>query len=430
MPAVFFILSRKQIPAYFIKIGGVFIFLHVIFPIVNFLIYFFPNASISPSIYKIALQWPGILQSNFPSSLFFGGLLIILLTLASRRVVLSTPLRVVEQDFQPLKYFISGLVLASVLFTCLMLYGHTTGIDFHSLFRKKLGYVSNNDHFKSGGYRVYGFYGHPLTISGVCLAYAIFSWTLLCSFLSNKKTWSWNFLPYNEHKFLPIFFLFVITFANEVCLLISGGRTAAIVGLILLVVIPLFFNLRKNFLATSITVVIICVASFFMAKKLGILSRIETVATSISKRDKLDGGNYRSYFWKTYKQMFLDKPLVGQGNYWLKQGAREEYYNKLGYAELPQKYVAHNVYLEILGTTGLLGFIWISAGIIYLFRTMKKYVFTEESSLKPVGSALLFAFIANLLHGFTQNVYFDSSVVYIYICLIVVVMWSGKTDAA
>ena len=425
IPSLFFILNRKKIPTYFIKIGGIFIFLHVIFPITNFLIYFFPNTAVSQSIYKIGLKWPGILQSNFPSSLFFGGLALILFTLISKKRSVEL---VIVDNFQPLKSFLHGLTYASLVFLGLMLYCHYTGLDLHTIFRKKVEYLSKDDAFATGGYRVFGFYGHPLTIAGVCLTYAIFSWTLLCSFLANRNSFTWTFLRYKDHKYYPVLFLAIITFSNEICLILSGGRTATVVGVALLIIIPLFLNLRKNFFITLVVIFLIGITSFFIAKKAGILERIDVAASSIVNNDTLDPGNYRQYFWRTYEQMFLDKPIFGQGNYWLKQGVREEYYNKLGYEKLPEKYIAHNVYLETLGSVGLFGFIWIVAGLVYLFRMLKKQVFYQESSLKPVSLALIFSFIANLLHAVTQNVFFDSSVVYIYIGLIVVIMWESTNS--
>ncbi len=203
----------------------------------------------------------------------------------------------------------------------------------------------------------------------------------------------------------------------------SGGRTAGVVGITFLIFIPLIFNLRKNFLTTLFLVILIALGSFFIAQKLGLLNRIELVTKSFQNNNSFDSGNNRQYFWRTYEKMFLDKPIIGQGNYWLKQGVREEYYNKLGYESLSEKYIAHNVYLETLGTTGLLGFTWILVCLIYLGKAFKRNIFYKGSSLKPVSCALLLAFIANLLHGFTQNVFFDSSVDYIYLGLIVAVMW-------
>ena len=179
----------------------------------------------------------------------------------------------------------------------------------------------------------------------------------------------------------------------------------------------------KNLVVTLMIVFFIGFASFFMAKKIGLLNRIESTTQSFAKNETFDQGNYRQYFWRTYEKMFFDKPIIGQGTYWLKQGVREEYYNKMGYEKLPEKYIAHNVYLETLGSAGLLGFFWVIFGLIFLCKALNKNIFYKSSKLNPISIAFVFAFIANLIHGITQNVFFDSSVVYIYICLIVVLMW-------
>ncbi len=186
IPSLFIVFKRKKIPTYFIKVGCILMLLHIIFPLISLFIYFFPNISVDQSIYKIALRWPGIMQSNFPSSLFFGGLAFIIFTVISHvRAKNIVPLQLKVLSFcvypqgatresktlyttmQPLKSFLLGLTFASVLFTCLMLYQHYTGINFHSLFRKNIEYLSSDELLQTGGYRVWGFYGHPLTIAGV-----------------------------------------------------------------------------------------------------------------------------------------------------------------------------------------------------------------------------------------------------------------------
>lgn len=425
VPALFFLCMQEKIPSFFTKIGVVFILLHILFPIINFFIYFYPNSYVSPKFYHLSLKWPGILQSNFPSSLFFGGLLLILLTSFSQKRI-SPEKKISLSSIQPLAFFLKGLLPASCFFLFLLLFSHYTGVDLHTLFRKKIGYLSMQDAFQTGGFRVYGFYGHPLTVAGVCLTYTIFSWSLACSFLANNKVHIWNLFEKGRgHQFLTILSLIAIAFLNEICVFLSGGRSATIVGLILIFLISLSCYLRgkKNFYPLFFILCVLSVTSLYFGHKLGILSRIEKTTTSLTQNESLDEGNYRLFFWKTYVKMFLDKPLVGQGNYWLKQGVREDYYNKLGYENLPEKYIAHNIYLEILGSTGLVGLVWICSLLCYLMVILHRNLFSKESHLRPLALPFLLAFIANLLHGITQNVFFDSSVVYIYLCLLMVMMW-------
>jgi hypothetical protein len=443
-PSLYFIYKNKKIPNYFISIGLTYIYLHIVFPIVNFIIYLFPNRLVSQSIYQISLKWPGILQSNFPSTFFFGGLALVIFAFISCKKFNSNKLNT-NLKFMPLKMFLLGLFPASLVFLGILLYSHFTGIDLHTIFRSHIGYLDKLDAFHSGRYRVYGFYGHPLTVAGVCLTYSIFTWSLFNSFATTKNIELYHFLPFYKNKFICLFVLTIVTFTNEICLFLSGGRTAAVAGLVLLIFIPIFYIVKyklstpsknifslqtlKFFILSIIAVSVISISSYFIAKNVGLLERIQLTTNSYSKSSNFDKGNNRQFFWRTYERMFLDNPVFGQGNYWLKEGVREEYYDKImGYANLSEKYIAHNVYLEILGATGLFGFVWIICGLIYYIRILRKNIFYKTSSLNSAGLALSFAFLANLIHSLTQNVFFDSSVVYIYISLVVVLMWEKATS--
>lgn len=441
IPALFVTcIQKRKLPSYFIHIGLCFLALHILFPITNFIAYFFPNKAVPTSIYEIQWKWPGIFQSNFPSSLFFGGLALVLLslTLGPKKIGLDplvkpgddkvnledrTSLNPKDNRIHPLKSFLTGLSFASVLFLCALVYQHTSGIDLRSLFRSHIEYLGQNDAFKDGTFRVYGFYGHPLTAAGVSLAYCIFSWSLLWSWLGKNRSVSYSFIPFHNKKYAPLLVLSVISISNGVVVLLSGGRTASVTGLILFALIPFFFYAKKSLLKSSAAVLLISAVSFFFIKNSAFLNRIESTSEIIVKNQSFDNGNNRMIFWKIYEHLFIDHPIFGQGNYWLKQGVRDEYYNRLGYESLTEKFPAHNIYLEILGSAGILGMIWVIFSCFFLFRTLKKDILTKDKHLDILWISFSFAFLANLIHGLTQNVFFDSSVVYIYICLILVFLW-------
>jgi hypothetical protein len=405
------------------------------------------------SLYSIQWKWPGIFQSNFPSSLFFGGLALILLTLSSRSltagsknnsmdpVIKSRDDKTQPQNdktqpqndktqqrndkIQPLKSFLIGLSFSSIAFLCALIYQHNSGIDLRSLFRHHIEYLGQNDTFQNGTFRVYGFYGHPLTAAGVTLTYAVFSWTLLWSWLGKNRPALWSFIPFQNKKILPILILTSIAIANFIGLTLSGGRTATLAGAILFVVIPLAFYSKKSILKISFVLFSLSCIAFLFLKNSAFLERIVSTLHTVLKTDSLDKGNNRLIFWKVYAKMFQDTPFFGQGNYWLKQGVRDEYYNRLGYENLLEKFPAHNIYLEILGSSGIFGMLWIAACLFILFKTLKKEIFTKDKNLAALLACFSFAFIANFIHALTQNVFFDSSVVYIYICLLVICMWES-----
>ena len=424
LPFLYLMFHHKKLPKYFMTIGLIFIFLHLVFVETNFILYFFPNAVTVPFLHSPFLKWPGALKSNFPSTLFFGGLLFIILYHLSKKFSFSFKnIPIFFEHFQPIRFFLWGLLCASFLYMNILFYSHFTGLDFHSIFRHKLEYMTSNDAFPSGGYRVFGFYGHPLTVAGACLTYCVFSWTLLWAFITLRNQYSWDFIPAHQHRYLPIFILGSISLFNFICILLSGGRVAFVVSFISLFVIPFIFNIRKHFLVTLVLLITIVLGVCFASQKLGVISRIEDVKSSLFKPNSFDTGNNRPYFWKTYEKMFIDSPLFGQGTYWLKEGVLKEYYNKMGYEKLKEKYVAHNVYLEILGDTGLFGMASILLGFFYLFRTFKLNFYAQNSHLKPVALSLFMAFLVNCVNGLTQNVFFDSSVIYIYLGLILILMW-------
>lgn len=426
IPALFVVfIQKRKLPTYFLKIGLCFLGLHVIFPITNFIAYFFPNKTVPTSIYEIQWKWPGIFQSNFPSSLFFGGLALTLLSLSlgSRKIGLDPLVKPGDDNIHPLKSFLTGLFFASILFLCALVYQHNSGVDLRSLFRSHIEYLGQNDAFKDGTFRVYGFYGHPLTAAGVSLAYCIFSWSLLWSWLGKNRSVSYSFIPFHNKKYAPLLVLTVISISNGIVVLLSGGRTASVTGLILFALIPFFFYAKKSLLKSSAAVLLISAVSFFFIKNSSFLNRIESTSEMIVKNQSFDNGNNRMIFWKIYEHLFIDHPIFGQGNYWLKQGVRDEYYNRLGYESLTEKFPAHNIYLEILGSAGVLGMIWVIFCFFFLFKTLKKDVLKKDEHLDILWISFFFAFLANLIHGLTQNVFFDSSVVYIYICLIMIFLW-------
>ena len=421
VPSLMFLFHREKISSSFMKLGFLFLAIHVIFPLTNFLVYFFPNHLVDANLYQIQMTWPGILKSNFPSTLFFGGLALVIIGFLSRRSSLALKERpAFISKFEPLKYYLMGLVPASCFMLIMLFYSHFTGLDLHTLFRSKLEYMTKADAFPTGGYRVFGFYGHPLTIAGVALAYVVFLWSIFCSILGSEDKINWEFLFFRNNKLLTLFFLAFITFSNLIFLFLSGGRTASVVGVAFLIAITFFFCIRKKFIVTIIVMALIAIGGVYGAKKLGLLNRIEATTSSLEKNRTLDGGNHRTEFWRTYTHMFLDKPIFGQGSYWLQSGVRDSYYNKLGYGNSPEKFNAHNFYLETLACVGVLGFLWVFIGFAFMYRLLKCQI-----SFRPLGTAFFLAFLANLCHGLTQNIYYDSSVVYIYICLALVLLWES-----
>lgn len=125
----------------------------------------------------------------------------------------------------------------------------------------------------------------------------------------------------------------------------------------------------------------------------------------------------RELFWQVYLDIWRDSPLVGQGYFAVEHGLRTEYYLRAGLASLRDKFNAHNIFLEILGISGLLGLFAYLIVCVLLGLNMK-ILAGRSPQRRFILGALVVAFVANLMHGLTQNTFFDSAVTSCYLALI------------
>jgi O-antigen ligase len=118
-------------------------------------------------------------------------------------------------------------------------------------------------------------------------------------------------------------------------------------------------------------------------------------------------------FWEVHWQMFKERPLLGHGEN-LGTAYRTNYYNALGYQDFQRKYEAHNLLLQILVNTGVIGttffLVWLSWVFWVLFRSRE-----SELVQAPLQSVL-----ALLAGGMTQNAFQDSEVRYAFILVVVI----------
>jgi putative inorganic carbon (HCO3(-)) transporter len=138
----------------------------------------------------------------------------------------------------------------------------------------------------------------------------------------------------------------------------------------------------------------------------------------------------RVHFWKTYLAMIADRPLVGQGAYWIETGLREAYYDRLGFASLNEKFNAHNIYLESMANIGIVGALLACALLWGIFKVLGNFA-SQATAFEPrlLFRALGAGLFANLLHAFTQNVFFDSNVLIPFLALFWVCFWLSVANA-
>jgi hypothetical protein len=184
----------------------------------------FPHGESANIVFDSQLNWDWkvIFKSNCPSSVgVFGGFLFILSYLrffyGPEVRILSARQLWTSQGFRTLLYHwkIAGLVFLSFivlqLFTGINFRGNVEDVDQHLMF----GSV----------YRVWGFYGHQLSLASVCLAHGIFFAWLLRQTYQNAEIKSIDatiLTPLKKN-------LASIGLINAFILAATGGRTATII---------------------------------------------------------------------------------------------------------------------------------------------------------------------------------------------------------
>jgi O-antigen ligase len=267
----------------------------------------------------------------------------------------------------------------------------------------------------SGGfYRVSGFYSHPLTLAAVGLAIFGFIGSLLMQNEFVNKRWQ----------------LCALLFTSAYFVFASGGRVASLLviayGLFILLVSyfsPKKFaphRSKKKFLSKLFVISVIISLSLFILHQIGLLNRFFNLSTFANNNEF-----ERLTFWQVHWRMFLDQPWFGQGLALLSAFKRNDYYDLLGFANLQNKYAAHNMFLEILSNVGIIGFFVILFGSVEVWRAIQ----TRTSRNQIYVKALLTSFALNFLNGMTQNVFFDSSVMYMYLSLMMLMIWSDIRDS-
>ncbi|MBX9702515.1 MAG: O-antigen ligase family protein [Silvanigrellaceae bacterium] len=301
-----------------------------------------------------------------------------------------------------------------------MLLQYYTGFDP----RKPDFLITSNNQLSNNHYRTFGFYGHPLTIASVGLAYFSFFWTLFWQWVVLKKEQKIKYIPFQNNQILQALCLLSISLFNLGAVFTSVGRTATVIGMLFLILIPLFF-IKKKKVFFLISFLFLCSAlSLFAFKKVGFEERLNNSVNVEQVKNHPIDGDYRLVFWKTYVEMIKEKPLLGFGSYWIDHGIRDYFYDNLGYEKIPQKYNAHNNYLEILACVGFFGAFAI---LFCLYQILKifRFSFRKKNNNNLLSIAFSVSLLANLFHSFTQNVFFDSSVTYIYLSLLLILTWQN-----
>lgn len=252
-----------------------------------------------------------------------------------------------------------------------------TGIDLSNGLSARLG----PHRFAYGVYRVSGFMGHPLT-----LTYNLMIVVLGSAALAIRQ--------FRLENVSIEFRLWSVVFALALMtILISGSRFV----LIVLVMVPLFCELRrivKYWKYAVLACLLLAVALWLEGSIAGRFTEFFAQNQNLQERFP------RLVFWKVHWAMFLDHPVAGVTLSGLSK-ATTSYYHASGIHD--KIYTAHNVFLQFLADSGLIGFTGLAAFFVGYMKSTIASVAAEGRS-----TGLSYLFVATLLVSFQQNVLRDS----------------------
>lgn len=355
----------------------------------------YPLSNFYNSIGQVAeIPFTRLLRSHFSSSFVIVGLFLIFLS--RRRHLLASKFARLELSATKSLFedFVDGLVLASLVMVVVVFLQQYFGLDarFNRLPDRRL---------MGSLYRATGFYGHPMTLAAVSLA--LFSWSLsLRCLLPRLQRVSW------------------IIWSQAYLIVASGSRAAfvlaflALAGVVIVAkrgqLVAMLVRLRSMILGMLVAVVL----------SAGLWSRFAEIF-SWQKFLQLD----RLIFWRVHWQIFLEKPIWGHGLAQLDAGLRAHYYEIFGFADLVRKYAPHNVYLDVLASCGLVGAGMWTLAFAGLARGIFLLGWLQTPGLRPYTLALLSSLGVAALFGCVQSLFFDSSVIFIYLALGLILVWEG-----
>lgn len=353
---------------------------------------------------------PGWSKSRLGSGVTVTAAALLLMAAPWRRGLATTAQREVgfpARTFQPLVTVSQGALLWSSLISIYLVLQHITGFD------PRFPQRSLPDHFQlsTGFFRVMGFTGNPLSVSGQSLSWLTCFGTLgLLVGPGNRALGTCAWAVGGLH-FFAVF--------------MAGGRTALAIALAFgaLGVAVAFLRAVKGGRGIFPWVLSIALGAGALCALVVLGGYGQRALDFLHKQPE------RLQFWRVYNALFWEKPLWGHGYAWLDAGVRTAKYDAMGLMDFPEKFNAHNVFLETLGCAGVLGAALALGGFAMVVRTLGVYV-RHDPLAHFFASGWVVAIVANALHGFTQNTFFDTSVSAFYIHSLWILLWAAAPQDA
>lgn len=314
-----------------------------------------------------------------------------------------------EPQVPPLDALLKGFWFFLIPALIYLLFQHFTGFDY----RRETMNLGPSNQLAYGGYRVFGLYGHTLSVSAVSLLFL----GLGLSFLTPRQTQG---LALKRSRTNGIF----ITLFSVIILLASGSRSALFIG-----AAAGFTTLSLAVWKSRHRILIFCSLALSAAgaslalAKVGFFGRFQALYEALLTGD-IEGQFTRLIFWKTYLTMWWDAFWLGHGPGRVTTLLRRNYYESLGYGDLKRKYEAHNIFLELLAGLGVVGTLTLFFLLLVGFRTwLGRSDPTADPLSRSFARGVFLGFLLNLLHCFTQNVFFDANVVAVLLAFCWVLWW-------
>lgn len=278
-----------------------------------------------------------------------------------------------------------GLLIASVILGLYMLGQRSFGWDWIHGFQARIG----EHRFAYGVYRASGLMGHPLSLAYNCMLLALVTFAQGLWLFRSQRQQAWIWL--------------LISAVNLGLIALTGSRYP----LVLTVALMVFAILIQTRLANLQNILGLGLLAFVIISGLFLFDPVmmgrvqELMDPRLPWEERFD----RWIFWKVHLQIFLDQPWLGTGlaNY---DRLLLDYYDQAGYTHIERKYTAHNILLQTLADSGLVG----SLALLVIFAVLFRAAFRTLKDFRHQGFLLIA--LGTLFGGLLQNTLRDSEYLY------------------
>jgi len=226
------------------------------------------------------------------------------------------------------------------------------------------------------------------------------------------------FLFFNKKKFF-LHYILLFTFLVSFTIFISAERTSSVLHLMSLTLLLFFFNLPKRFkliLFGSLLVSVFAIISLNPHVKQRVIN--ETILNS--DRGKYVFSRIHTAHYLTAINIFLEKPVFGSGIKTFRYLCDDDKYkidqfnNTFKFWQFSCSTHPHNIYIQILSETGIIGFIFLISFYIYLIISLFKNPSNNKDELYFYRSVLI-CLIINFFPFAPSGNFFNNWVSMIYI---------------